>query len=112
MAEMPPAGSGWSSRLPMERASSNASSRCREWRRSSTVRATTLRLVQPDRCADQLLKRVLVDPFALADVDRAPGVALQARVEEARGVLQRCALGEGELDCALVGLAGADHSVV
>src|SRR3954454_23367786 len=109
---MPPAGSGWSSRLRMERASSNASSPCRGWRRSSTVRATTLRLVQPDCGADQLPERVLVDPFALVDVDRAPGVALQARVEEARRILQRCALGEGELDGVLVGLAGADHSVV
>ena len=49
---------------------------------------------------------------AFAEVDRPPRVALQARVEEARGIFQRRALGEGHLHGALVGLAGADDPVV
>src|SRR5690606_10889040 len=49
---------------------------------------------------------------ALADVDRAAHVALEARVEEPGGVLQRRALRERELDDGLVDLAGADDAVV
>jgi hypothetical protein len=46
------------------------------------------------------------------DIDGAPGVAVKAGVEQSRGILERSALGEGELHGALVGLAGADHSIV
>src|SRR5690349_5210025 len=46
------------------------------------------------------------------EVDRAPGVALEAGVEEARRVLQRGALGEGHLHHLLVRLTGADDSCV
>ena len=46
------------------------------------------------------------------DIDGAPGVAFEAGVEQARRVLQRGALGEGQLHDVLVGLAGADDPVV
>src|SRR4051812_22358106 len=46
------------------------------------------------------------------EIDGTPGVALEARVEQPRGVVQPRALGEGQLDDALVGLAGADHAPV
>src|SRR4029077_7462916 len=112
MEEMPPGRSGSSCRSPTERASSNASSPCLGWRRCSNAGMTTLRLVQPDGRADQILERLLIDRFALADVNRAPRLALVARGEEPGGIFERPALGEGQLHGGLVGLAGADHSVV
>ena len=45
-----------------------------------------LGLVQRDRGADQGLERVLIDLVTLMEIDRSPGVALEARVEEARRV--------------------------
>src|SRR5439155_17168723 len=71
-----------------------------------------LRLVQRDGGLDECLERARVDLLALVEVDGAPGVALETGVEEARGVLQRRALGEGHLHDALVGLAGANDPVV
>src|SRR3954452_7102629 len=65
-------------------------------------------LVEGDRGADQRLQRLLVDRLALVEVDGAPRVPLEARVEETRGVLQGRALGEGHLHHVLVRLAGAD----
>src|SRR5829696_6945167 len=58
------------------------------------------------------LQRLLVDRLALADVDGAPGATFKTRVEQACRVLQRGALGEGQLDVALVGLTGADEACV
>src|SRR5918998_6160289 len=69
-------------------------------------------LVQRDRGADEILQRVLVHLVALVEVDGAARVPLEAGVEEARGILQRRSLGERHLHDALVGLAGADDSVV
>src|SRR5207302_8560494 len=46
------------------------------------------------------------------NVDRAAYVSVEARVEEASRILQRRALGEGELHDILVGLASADDAVV
>src|SRR5436190_8404024 len=46
------------------------------------------------------------------EIDSAPDVAFEAGVEEARRVLERGALGEGQLDRLLVRLTGADDSVV
>src|SRR3979411_832838 len=46
------------------------------------------------------------------EIDGTPGVAFEAGVEEARGVLQRGALGEGHLHDILVRLTGADDSGV
>ncbi len=45
-------------------------------------------------------------------VDRAPDVAFEAGVEQVRRVVERGALGEGQLHDGLVGLAGADDAVV
>src|SRR5215212_1846015 len=68
--------------------------------------------IQSDRRANEGHQRLLVDLLAFPNVDRAPGVAFQARVEEAVRVLERRALGEGHLHEALVGLARADDSVM
>src|SRR6185437_8054365 len=45
-------------------------------------------------------------------IDRTPGVAVQAGVEEAGRILQRRTLGERHLHHVLVGLARGDHPVV
>src|SRR5215475_1958271 len=47
--------------------------------------------------ANQSLQCLLIDLVALAEVDRAPRVALEARVEEAGWVLERRPLGKGHL---------------
>ena len=58
--------------------------------------------------ADERLEAVIVKFVALAQIDGAPGVALQAGVEQARRIRELRTLGEGQLDDALIGLAGAD----
>src|SRR5581483_9904363 len=70
--------------------------KCRRTRRRSP------RLVQRDGGPDERLQGLLVDPVALPEVDRAPHVAVEAGIEEARRVLQRRAPGEGHLHDALV----------
>src|SRR5262245_19691857 len=57
-------------------------------------------------------KRLLVELVVLVNVDRTPGVALEARVEQSRRILQRGSFEERELHDALVRLAGADPAVV
>src|SRR5438045_607071 len=79
--------------------------------RGGTPRAGLLR-IEGDRSADERLERVRVDRFAFMDVDRAPDVPVEARIEELGGVLQRSSLEERQLDGALVGLAGADAAVM
>src|SRR3954470_9987427 len=71
-----------------------------------------LRLVQRNRGPDERLEGILIDALALADVDGPAHLALEARVEEAGGIVERCALEERELDDALVGLPGADAAAV
>ena len=70
------------------------------------------RCVQRHGGANERLQRLFIDLVALMEIDGAPGVAFEAGVEEARRVLQRGALGEGQLHDALVRLAGADDSGV
>src|SRR5262245_29499068 len=68
--------------------------------------------VELDRGTDERLECACVHFLPFMDVDRAPGVAVEARIEElARGVL-RGPLGEGQLDPVLVDLAGADDPAV
>src|SRR5437667_9631578 len=69
-------------------------------------------LVEVDRLADERFDGGRVDFLTLLNVDRAPHVALEARVEQAGRVLQRRALREGELHDLLVGLARAEDAVV
>src|SRR4051794_36121842 len=78
------------------------------------IRATYLARarIKGDRGTYERLERVRVDLLPLLDVDRAPRVPLEAGVEEPRRVVQRGALGEGQLHLVLVGLAGADDPVV
>src|SRR5262245_1158719 len=68
--------------------------------------------VEGDGGADERLERVRVDLLPLMDVDRAPGVPLEARVEELGRVLHRGPRCEGQLHLVLVGLARADDPVV
>jgi hypothetical protein len=67
--------------------------------------------VARDGFAHQRLERGRVDRLALVDVDGAAHVALEARVEEARGIVERRAFGKRELHGLLVRLARADDAV-
>src|SRR3954453_20475968 len=64
------------------------------------------RRVQGHGGPNERLQGLLVQLVALVEIDRAPGVALEAGVEEAGRVRQGCPLGEGHLHNVLVGLAG------
>src|SRR5262249_23378291 len=57
-------------------------------------------------------ERARVDLPPLMDVNRAPYVSVEARVEELGRVLQQSSPGEGQLHYRLVRLAGADDPVV
>src|SRR3979490_3508419 len=70
------------------------------------------RRVQRHGGANECLQRLLINLVALMEIDGTPGVAVEAGVEEARGILQRGALGEGQLHDALVRLTGADDAGV
>src|SRR6202041_1186234 len=63
------------------------------------------RTVEGDRLANERLEGGLVDFFSFVDVDRAANGAVEARVEETGRILQRRAIGEGELHDRLVGFA-------
>src|SRR5205814_1635249 len=68
--------------------------------------------VDGDRLANERLEGGPVHFFSLVDVDRAPYVSVEARVEETGRILQRRAPGEGKLHDVLIGFAGADDAVV
>src|SRR5439155_19447632 len=93
---------------------------CLRWwrRRKGTVLLRSLRLrlsagrIEGDRGTDERLERARVDLLPLMDVDCAPCVPLEARVEELGRVLQRSPFGERELHDGLVRLASADDSVM
>ena len=70
------------------------------------------RPVEGDRLANERLERGLVNFFSFVDVDRAAYVSVETRVEETGRILQRRALGEGQLHDVLVGFASADDAVV
>src|SRR3954468_1955838 len=76
------------------------------------LRLALLRLARVQRHgrSNQLLEGADVHALALVDVDGAADVSVQARVEEAGGVLQGGAMGEGQLHDLRVGLAGAHHA--
>src|SRR5512132_961011 len=88
--------------------------RLRHLRRLRRLRRLRLlpRSVERDRLAYERLERGRIDLLALVDVDRAADVALEARVEQPLGILQRRALREGELHDLLVRLTGADDALV
>src|SRR5277367_5142470 len=62
--------------------------------------------------ANERLEGGHVNFLSFVDVYRAADVYFEAGVEEAGGIFQRCAFGEGELDDIFVGFAGADDAVV
>src|SRR5919108_6467020 len=68
--------------------------------------------VEGDRGTDERLEGARVDLLPLMDVNRAPYLPVEARVEELGRVLQRSPLGEGQLHNRLVRLASADDAVV
>src|SRR6266536_4193831 len=69
-------------------------------------------LVQANGSSNEGRESLLIDFIVLVEVDCAPGVAFEARVEESRRVLQRGPLAECEFHDALVRLAGADRTLV
>jgi hypothetical protein len=91
----------------LESAANISSRGCQSWLRLVAVRG-----VQLHGGLDESLQGLLVYLVALVEVDGTPRIALEARVEEARGVLQGGALGEGHLHVVLVRFTGADHPVV
>src|SRR3989475_9079824 len=70
------------------------------------------RTIEGDRLAHERLEGGRVNFFPFVDVDRAAYVSVETRVEETGWILQKRALGEGELHDILVGFAGADDAVV
>src|SRR5258708_1276556 len=76
--------------------------------RSETPDGTVAR----DRLAHQRLEGGPVHLLSLVDVDRSAHVAVEARVEETRRILERRTLGEGQLHVILVGFARANDAVV
>src|SRR5213075_1164148 len=58
--------------------------------------------------ADEILQGRLIDLVAFVDVDGAPGIPVEAGVEQTRRVLQRGSPGKCHLDDVRVRLAGAD----
>src|SRR3954452_3971557 len=68
--------------------------------------------VQRNCGAHEALQRFAVDRFAFAEVDGAPRVPLEARVEQPGGILERRTFRERHLHDALVRLARADDPVV
>src|SRR6185312_13935950 len=70
------------------------------------------RRVQYSRGADERFECLFVDLVALMQIDRAPGVAFEARVEETGRVLERGSLEKGQLHDGLVRLAGANDAIV
>src|SRR5213076_3238171 len=64
------------------------------------------------RGADELLEGSCVDLLAFAEVDRTPGVAFQAGIEELLRVLDGGSAKEGELHDLLVRLPRADAAVM
>src|SRR5881396_4017116 len=69
-------------------------------------------LVQANGSSNEGRESLLIDFIVLVEVDCAPGVAFEARVEESRRVLQRGPLEEREFHDALVRLAGADQTLM
>ncbi len=55
---------------------------------------------------------ILVDLFTLAYIERAARITFQAGIEDAGRIVQRCAIGKGQLDNLLVSFAGADDAVM
>src|SRR5205809_7808776 len=70
------------------------------------------RTVEGDRLANERLEGWLVNFFSFVNVDRAPYVSVETRVEETGRVLQRRAFGEGKRHDLLVGFASAEYAVV
>src|SRR5664279_1426941 len=77
--------------------------------RRGLLRASSIEI---DGCADERLERLGVNLLTLVNVDGAPHVPVQARVEELGRIIQGGALEEGQLHDGLVRLTGADAAVV
>ena len=68
--------------------------------------------VQGHSGANERFERLFINLVTLMEIDSTPGVTRETRVEEARRVFQRGALGEGHLHDRFVRLTGADYSRV
>jgi DNA-binding MarR family transcriptional regulator len=72
----------------------------------------TARCIQGNGGTNESSESLLVNLVAFVEIDGAPDIAFQARVEQARRVFERRALREGHLHHALVGLARANDPIV
>lgn len=68
--------------------------------------------IERHRLADEVLQGRLIDLVAFINVDRAPDVPFEARVEQACWVFQRRSLGKGHLHGVLVRFSRADDAGV
>ena len=68
--------------------------------------------VEGDGGKDKFFQGGPVDLVGFMDVNGAADVAIEAGVEEAGRVFERCSFGEGQLDDTIVGLAGADDAAM
>src|SRR5262249_43249899 len=68
--------------------------------------------IERHRRADKCPQGRLVDLLVFVDVDRASDISLEARVEQASGVLQCGSFGKCHLDGVLVRLSRADDACV
>src|SRR3977135_1959726 len=89
-----------------------SSSALRSLLKADGASGSSHRNVQCHGGANERLQRLFINLVALMEIDGTPGVAFAAGVEEARRVLQRGALGEGQLHDILVRFTGADDSGV
>src|SRR5260370_29022032 len=80
--------------------------------RADGASGSSHRCVQCHGGANERLQRLFINLVALMQIDGTPGIAFEAGVEEARSVLQRGALGEGQFYDSLVRLTGADDAGV
>src|SRR5262249_30179525 len=80
--------------------------------RSPGLRLTLAHEIERHCRADEFLQGRLVDLLAFVDVDGAPDIPVEAGVEQAGRVLQRSALGKGQLDGVLVSLSRANDATV
>src|ERR1700733_13534206 len=82
--------------------------------RSRTRRCFLLQfhLIVISGSADEISESTIINLIALEKINRSPGVAFEARVEELVRIWQARPVGKGKLHLIFVGVADRDHSVV
>src|SRR6266481_7863109 len=85
---------------------------CRPGRSLAFRGSLSARSIESDGRADERLERIRVNLLTLVNVDGAPHVSVEARVEELGRIFQGSALEEGQLHDRLVRLSRADAPVM